>query len=46
MGKEFIDILNGSGVKTCDINDGVRVISLIEAARQSSAEGRVVTLNL
>jgi predicted dehydrogenase len=46
VGKEFIDILNGSGVKTCDINDGVRVISLIEAARQSSAEGRVTELNL
>jgi predicted dehydrogenase len=44
VGKEFIDIINGVEVKTCCINDGVRVLSLIEAARQSSAEGRVVTL--
>jgi predicted dehydrogenase len=46
VGKEFIDITNGSDVKTCDINDGVRVLSLIESARQSSAEGCVVGLNL
>ena len=46
VGKEFIDIINGAEVKTCCINDGVRVLSLIEAARQSSAEDRVVTLNM
>ena len=46
VGKEFIDIINGVEVKTCCINDGVRVLSLIEAARQSSAEDRVVTLNM
>ena len=46
VGKEFIDIINGSDAKTCDINDGVRVLSLIESARQSSAEGCVVGLNL
>jgi len=44
--KEFLDVLNGSDVKTCDINDGVRVLSLIEAARQSSTKGRVTELNL
>jgi predicted dehydrogenase len=46
VGKEFIDIINGAEVKTCCINDGVRVLSLIEAARQSSAEDSVVTLNM
>jgi len=46
VGKEFIDIINGSEVKTCSIDDGVRVLSLIDAARQSSAEGRVVSINL
>jgi len=46
VGKEFIDIIDGAEVKTCCINDGVRVLSLIDAARQSSAEGRVVELNL
>ena len=46
VGKEFIDILNGAEVKTCSIDDGVRVLSLIDAARQSSAEGRVVSINL
>jgi len=46
VGKEFIDIINGAEVKTCCINDGARVLSLIEAARQSSAKGHVVSLNL
>ena len=46
IGKEFIDIINGAEVKTCCINDGVRVLSLIEAARQSSAKGHVTSLNL
>ncbi len=46
VGKEFIDILNGAEVKTCSIDDGVRVLSIIDAARQSSAEGHTVALSL
>jgi predicted dehydrogenase len=44
VAREFIEILNGADVKTCSIDDGVEVLSLIEAARQSSAEGRVIQL--
>ena len=46
VGKEFFDIINGAEVKTCCIRDGVRVLSLIEAARQSSAKGDVASFKL
>lgn len=40
--REFLDIMEGSPVKTCTIQDGVRVLKLIEAARKSSRERRWV----
>ena len=42
---EFLEILNGGTIQTCTIDDGVRIMKLIEAARESSAEGRIVLLN-
>ena len=42
--REFLDVLDGSPIKTCTINDGIRVLEIIEAARQSSLEGRVIKL--
>ena len=42
---EFLDVLSGGRVKTCTIEDGVEVLSLIEAARKSSASGRIVELS-
>ena len=46
VAKEFLSIINGTEVKTCSINDGVRVLSLIDAVRQSSAEGLTIALSL
>ena len=43
--REFIEILDGEPVKTCSIEDGVQVLVLIEAARQSSLEGRMIKLS-
>ncbi|MBN1849824.1 MAG: Gfo/Idh/MocA family oxidoreductase [Deltaproteobacteria bacterium] len=42
--REFIEVLNGSPVKTCTINDGIEVLSIVEAARISNAEGRVIQI--
>jgi predicted dehydrogenase len=44
VAKEFLHVLDGDAVKTCTIDDGVRVLSLIEAARVSSQEGRIVKI--
>lgn len=43
--KEFLDVLNGTPVTTCHIQDGVRVLEFIEAARKSSAEGQMIKLS-
>jgi predicted dehydrogenase len=40
--REFLEVLEGSPVKTCTIEDGVRVLSLIEKARKSHRESRMV----
>jgi predicted dehydrogenase len=43
--KEFLNILSGGPVETCTIDDGVRVLSLIEAARISSSEEKVIEID-
>jgi len=42
--REFLAVLNGGKVNTCTVEDGMKVLSLIEAARKSSESGRVVEL--
>ncbi|MBN2059262.1 MAG: Gfo/Idh/MocA family oxidoreductase [Deltaproteobacteria bacterium] len=37
--QEFLDVIEGSPVKTCHIDDGVKVLEIIEAARRSNSEG-------
>lgn len=42
--EEFLGVLSGQNVTTCSIEDGVRVLDVIEAARRSHAEGRCIPL--
>ena len=42
---EFLNILSGGSVQTCTIDDGVRVLNVIEAVRKSSVEEKVVKLD-
>jgi predicted dehydrogenase len=42
--REFLDVLSGDAKPTCDIEDGVKVLTVLEAARKSSAEERVIEL--
>ena len=42
--REFLDVVAGGKPETCAIEDGIRVLEIIEAARRASSEGRVVTL--
>lgn len=43
--REFLEVLNGASVKTCNIDDGVNVLNIIEAARQSSIQGRTINIS-
>jgi predicted dehydrogenase len=43
--EEFLAIMGGQAAYTCTIDDGVRVLSLIEAARTSSQEEKVIVLD-
>lgn len=45
VAREFLDVLNGKPVTTCTIAEGAKVMSMIDAARQSSATGQEVRLN-
>lgn len=42
--EEFLDILDGGIVRTCSINDGVKAMMLIDAARYSSQSQSVVSI--
>lgn len=44
--REFVDVLNGRAVQTCSIHDGVRVLSVLEAARKSAETGQFVRLEI
>ncbi len=43
--REFLDVLAGEPVTTCGIDDGVQVLSIIEAARESNDSRRVVVVS-
>ncbi len=44
VAKEFIELLKGRSAISCTLKDGINVLTIIEACRQSSQSGRVVTL--
>ena len=44
VAEEFLNILGGDLKPSCDIDDGIRVLALIEAARQSSSTEKAVKL--
>lgn len=44
--REFMDVMNGGTPRTCSIRDGVRVMSVLEAARKSAATGQFVRLDI
>ena len=44
VAREFLDVLAGSAPATCTAEDGVNVMRVIEAIRQSSAENRAVVV--
>ena len=43
--EEFLAVLAGRATPTCGPNDGLRVMRVIDAARQSNATGQVITLD-
>ena len=44
VAEEFLKMLAGDDTQTCSIDDGIRVLELIEAARQSSSSEKVIGL--
>jgi predicted dehydrogenase len=44
VAREFLDALDGKAVRTCTVEDGVKVLEVIEAMRSSSRTGRRVPL--
>ena len=45
VAEEFLTGLGGRSDYTCTIDDGVRVLKLIEAARTSSREEKIIELD-
>jgi len=45
VAEEFLKIIGGRSEYTCTIDDGVRVLKLIEAARTSSREEKIIELD-
>ena len=45
VAKEFLNVLSGKSVETCAIDDGIRVLRLIEAARLSSSQEKVIQID-
>ena len=46
VAEEFLKSLAGDKIQTCNIDDGIRVLELIEAARQSSSSEKVIQLDI
>lgn len=46
VAREFLDVIAGAEPKKCTLEDGVRVMRIIEAIRTSSAEGRAIELGI
>ncbi len=44
VAREFIDVVNGKVVPGCTITDGINVMRIIEACRQSSDQGKTITM--
>ena len=44
VAREYLAVLGGAPVRTCSIEDGLSVMTMLEAARQSQAEGRRIML--
>jgi predicted dehydrogenase len=45
VARGFISVLDTGNVRTCDLNDGLLVMEMIEAVRQSSRERRTIILD-
>jgi predicted dehydrogenase len=45
VAEEFLKMLSGDAVQSCSIEDGVRALQIIEAARQSSSSDNVIKLD-
>ena len=45
MSYHGLKILAGDDTQTCNIDDGIRVLELIEAARQSSSTEKVIKID-
>jgi predicted dehydrogenase len=45
VAEEFLKILAGDSTQTCSIDDGIRVLELIEAARQSNSSEKMIILD-
>jgi predicted dehydrogenase len=45
LAREFLDVAAGRRAPSCTIDDGVRVLRLVEAVRRSTAEGRLVAID-
>ena len=44
--EEFLNILAGESIQTCTIEDGIRVLNLIETARQSSTVEKIIKIEI
>jgi predicted dehydrogenase len=45
VAEEFLNIFSGGSVQTCTLEDGIRVLKLIEAARQSSTAEKIIKID-
>jgi predicted dehydrogenase len=45
VAREFLEVVGGGAPATCTVDDGVNVMRVIDAIRQSSAAGRTVAIN-
>jgi len=45
VAEEFLNILSGESFQTCTLEDGIRVLKLIEAARQSSTAEKIIKID-
>jgi len=45
VAEEFLNILSGDARQSCSIDDGVRTLQIIEAARRSSSSEKVIKLD-
>jgi len=42
--REFLEIIDGEQVRTCSIDDGVKVLEIVEAARKSNSSGQMIEI--